>query len=73
MADELNERQQALIEQVKAGDVTEQLPDTHEQLMSLARLGHLTAEPVDGEWKIEPVGGRSKSRRSRAKKTGDED
>jgi hypothetical protein len=41
VAEELNERQQSLIGQVKAGQVTEQEPDTESQLLTLARLGHL--------------------------------
>ena len=63
MADELNERQQSLIKQVKAGKITEEQPDTQDQLHSLARLGHLTAEPKDGEWSFKAPSGRSKSRR----------
>jgi len=40
--DPLNERQEELIKQVKAGKVTEDLPDTETQLLTLARQGHLT-------------------------------
>lgn len=38
----LNERQEELVKQVKAGKVTEDQPDTESQLLTLARLGHLT-------------------------------
>lgn len=41
----LNERQESLIKQVKAGKLTEAQPDTTDQLLTLARLGHLDAEP----------------------------
>ena len=60
MADELNERQESLIKQVKAGKITEEQPDTQEQLHSLARLGHLTAETKDGEWHFKAPSSRSK-------------
>lgn len=52
MAEELTDRQQALIAQVKAGDVEESEPDTEDQLLALARLGYLHAEAADGEWKF---------------------
>ena len=39
--DPLNERQEELIKQVKAGKVTEDEPDTETQLLTLARQGHL--------------------------------
>lgn len=48
--DELNDRQNALLAQVEQGGVTEEAPDTEEQLLRLAQLGHLTAEYADGEW-----------------------
>jgi hypothetical protein len=43
----LNERQEALVEQVRAGQVTENEPDTEAQLLTLARMGHLTATSND--------------------------
>lgn len=60
VADELTERQQSLIEQVKAGEITEQEPDTSDQLLALARLGHLNGNYREGQWffsipKDEPV------------------
>jgi hypothetical protein len=48
--DELTERQQSLIEQVKAGEITEKLPDTQDQLLALARLGHLNGNYREGQW-----------------------
>ena len=62
MADELNERQTALIKQVKAGKITEEQPDTQEQLHALARLGHLVASVKDGEWSFKAPSSRSKSK-----------
>lgn len=62
MADELNERQQALVKQAKAGKITEGLPDTGDQLHALARLGHLTATVKDGEWSFKAPSGRGKSK-----------
>lgn len=41
--DELTDRQRTLVDQVKQGQVQEQLPDTEDQLLALARLGHLEA------------------------------
>lgn len=48
--DELNDRQQELIAQVQSGGVTEELPDTEEQLLRLAQLGHLEAEHDADDW-----------------------
>lgn len=48
--DELNERQQALVAQVREGGVQEEEPDTEEQLLRLAELGHLNASHETGEW-----------------------
>ena len=42
--DELNERQQALIAQVRQGEIQEDEPDTEASLLTLARLGHLNVE-----------------------------
>lgn len=50
MAEELNDRQTALLDQVRAGEVTEQEPDTEVQLLTLARLGHLNAEHSEDGW-----------------------
>jgi len=44
----LNERQEELLKQVKAGKVTEDLIDTQDQLLTLARLGHLNMS-TEGE------------------------
>ena len=43
----LNERQESLIEQVRAGQVTENEPDTEAQLLTLARMGHLSLSTND--------------------------
>lgn len=50
MADELTDRQQSLIEQVRAGEISEKLSDTETQLLALARLGHLTANYREGQF-----------------------
>jgi hypothetical protein len=59
VADELNERQTALVKEAKAGKVKEGLPDTEDQLLALARLGHLTATYKDGEWSFKAPSSRS--------------
>ena len=48
--DELNDRQAALVAQVRVGRVEEDLPDTEDQLLALARLGHLEAEHGADGW-----------------------
>lgn len=48
--DELNDRQKSLLAQVAAGEVSEQQPDTHDQLLALARLGHLDASHDADGW-----------------------
>lgn len=40
----LNERQESLLKQVKAGKITEDEPDTEAQLLTLARQGHADME-----------------------------
>jgi hypothetical protein len=69
MSDELNPRQQALVAQVKAGDVTETEPDTEDQLLSLARQGHLAASYGPNGWSFElPGGSKPRASRSRSRK-----
>jgi hypothetical protein len=50
--DELNDRSKSLVAQVAAGQVTEDLPDTEEQLLSLARQGALTATHDENGWHV---------------------
>lgn len=59
----LNERQEELVKQVKAGKVTEDLPDTESQLLTLARLGHLSLDAdEDGYHFSVPKASRAKSK-----------
>jgi hypothetical protein len=48
--EELNDRQRSLIEQVRAGSITEDLPDTTDQLLTLARHERLTARNDENGW-----------------------
>ena len=55
--DELNERQQSLVAQVEAGKITEEAPDTQEQLLGLARHGLIEATENEQGWWFKPARG----------------
>ena len=63
----LNERQEELLQQVKTGKVTEDLSDTTDQLLTLARMGHLDLREDEDGYHFTTPGAKSRRRSGTSK------